>query len=54
MTVEALEPNKQVVWRCLGNNPEWVGTTLTGDFVPADHATVLRFSRNGWKSLTEM
>jgi uncharacterized protein YndB with AHSA1/START domain len=54
MTIEELEPGKRVVWRCHGDNPEWIGTVLTWDIVPDGTATVPRFSRNGWKSMSEM
>ena len=29
MTIVALDPRKQVAWSCQGDNPEWMGTTLT-------------------------
>jgi uncharacterized protein YndB with AHSA1/START domain len=35
MTIERLDPNRQVIWDCHGDNPEWVGTTLTWTISPA-------------------
>src|SRR5579864_4767080 len=46
MEILALEPGRRVVWRCLGDNPEWVGTTLTWDIAQENDATVLRFSQD--------
>jgi uncharacterized protein YndB with AHSA1/START domain len=34
MTIDALDPGKQVVWSCHGDNPEWRGTTLSGRSQP--------------------
>ena len=54
MTIEKLEPGKQVVWSCHGDQPEWNGTTLTWTMAREDGATVLRFTQSGWKSMTDM
>jgi uncharacterized protein YndB with AHSA1/START domain len=54
MTIEELEPGKRVVWRCHGDSPEWIGTTLTWDIAPTEGGSVLRFSQNGWQSMSEM
>jgi uncharacterized protein YndB with AHSA1/START domain len=34
MTIERLDPNRQVIWDCHGDNPEWIGTTLTWTIYP--------------------
>lgn len=36
MTIEKLDPPALVIWRCHGDNPEWVGTTLSWEIEPAD------------------
>ena len=54
MTIEELQPGKPVVWRCHGDSPEWIDTTLTWDIAPAEGGSVLRFSQNGWQSMSEM
>ena len=54
MKIEKLEPGKQVVWSCHGDQPEWNGTTLTWNIANEDGATVLRFTQSGWKAMTDM
>jgi uncharacterized protein YndB with AHSA1/START domain len=54
MTIEKLEPGRQVVWTCHGDNPEWVGTTLTWNIEPNDGGSLLRFTQSGWKQMTDM
>lgn len=53
MTIEALEPGKQVIWTCQGDQPEWNGTTLTWTIAREDRATTLRFTHSGWKSISD-
>jgi hypothetical protein len=36
MTIEKLDPPALVIWKCHGDNPEWVGTTLSWEIEPAD------------------
>ena len=52
--IEKLEPGKQVVWSCHGEQPEWNGTVLTWDIARDGNATILRFTQGGWKSMSEM
>jgi uncharacterized protein YndB with AHSA1/START domain len=54
MKIEILEPSKQVVWSCYGEQPEWNGTVLTWDIVREGSATMLRMTQGGWKSMSEM
>jgi len=53
MVIQALDPGKQVVWNCQGDNPEWAGTTLTWTITPDGSASVLRFTHGNWKSASE-
>jgi uncharacterized protein YndB with AHSA1/START domain len=53
MKIEKLEPDKQLVWSCSGDHPEWKGTTLTWNVARGDGMTVLRFTHGGWKSVSE-
>ena len=53
MTIKTLDPGKQVVWNCRGDNPEWAGTTLTWTITPDGPGSVLRFTHGGWKSASE-
>ena len=50
MTITKLDPCKEVVWNCQGDNPEWTGTTLTWAIKPDGINSVLRFTHGGWKS----
>ena len=54
MTIEALDPPRQVVWKCHGDNPEWNGTTLTWRIEPQNGGSLLRFTQSGWKEMTDM
>ena len=54
MNIEKLEPGKQVVWSCHGEQPEWIGTILTWDIRREGNITMLRFTQGGWKSMSEM
>ena len=53
MTINALDPGKQVVWSCQGDNPEWQGTTLTWTITADGAGSVLRFTHRGWKSASD-
>ena len=53
MNIEKLEPGKQVVWTCHGDQPEWNGTTLTWNIAREGDATVLRFTQSGWREITD-
>ena len=54
MTIKALDPGKQVVWTCQGDNPEWTGTTLSWTIAPDAHGSMIRFTHGGWRSANEM
>jgi uncharacterized protein YndB with AHSA1/START domain len=53
MTISELDPGKQVVWSCQGDNPEWAGTKLTWTITPEGAGSVLRFTHGGWKSASD-
>jgi uncharacterized protein YndB with AHSA1/START domain len=50
MNIKKLDLDRQVVWSCHGDHPEWDGTTLTWNISGGDGTTVLRFTHSGWKS----
>ena len=50
MHIDALEPNKLVRWRCLGDHPEWTDTEVIFELTPDAHGMILRFSHLKWKS----
>jgi uncharacterized protein YndB with AHSA1/START domain len=54
MKIEKLEPGKQVIWNCHGEQPEWNGTVLTWNIAREGDITMLRFTQGGWKSMSEM
>jgi uncharacterized protein YndB with AHSA1/START domain len=53
MTIETLDPNRRVVWRCHGDNPEWNGTTLTWSIEPENAGSRLRFTQSGWRDMSD-
>jgi len=54
MTIETLDPDRRVVWRCHGDNPEWLGTTLSWSIEPENGRCKLRFIQSGWREVTDM
>jgi len=53
MTIAALDPPRQVVWKCHGDNPEWNGPTLTWRIEPKDGGSLLRFTQSAWREMTD-
>jgi uncharacterized protein YndB with AHSA1/START domain len=54
MTIESLDPGHEVVWKCHGDNPEWVGTILTWSIQSEGGGSLLRFTQSGWRDMTDM
>jgi uncharacterized protein YndB with AHSA1/START domain len=54
MKIEELEAARRMVWSCLGDPPEWTGTTLSWDLATDGGGTIVRFHHSGWKAVTEM
>jgi uncharacterized protein YndB with AHSA1/START domain len=54
MTIVTLDPDRRVVWKCHGDNPEWNGTTLTWSVEPEGDGCQLRFTQSGWREMTDM
>lgn len=53
MTIEKLEPGKEVVWRCHGDPEEWNGTTLVWTIARDGNGSVLRLTHRGWRAVTD-
>jgi len=52
--VSNLSPNKNVEWKCINSNDEWVGTRVSFDLEEKNGNTVLRFTQDGWRAVTEL
>ena len=50
MEIAALEPGRRVEWAAKGGAPEWDGTRITWDLLPAGSGTVVRFAHRGYPS----
>ena len=50
MRVAELKPNQRVVWECLGDLDEWIGTRLVWELRPNNNFTELRFAHANWRS----
>jgi uncharacterized protein YndB with AHSA1/START domain len=51
MRVERLQPGEAVEWRVLDPAPpEWAGTRVTWQFMPAEQGIHLLFGHRGWAS----
>ena len=53
MRVTRLEANRLVGWECLVGDPEWVGTTFTFQLEPQGNGTLVRFSHDAWREMTD-
>ena len=53
MKIENREPDKRLIWKCHGDDPEWTGTTLTWGLSPKGEGTTLRFTHGDWKSAND-
>jgi uncharacterized protein YndB with AHSA1/START domain len=53
MEVTELQPGKRVEWTCIKSIDEWVGTTISFDLEKKNGNTLLRFSHNGWRTITD-
>jgi len=54
MKVIELTPNKKVVWECVESIDEWVGTFISFELEDKGEKTLLRFTHEGWKEITDM
>lgn len=48
MQVEELKPGQLVRWSTHGGFPEWKGTTVTWEIVPAEGGSEVKFNHEGW------
>ncbi len=54
MKIVKLNPGKEVIWSCQGDNREWAGTRLIWKISGEGSVTVVRFTHRGWKAVTEL
>lgn len=52
MRIAELQPNRRVVWDCVGDDPEWKGTRLTWDINEKDGKSALHFVHANWRELS--
>jgi uncharacterized protein YndB with AHSA1/START domain len=50
MRIDALDPGRRVAWTCLGDFPEWAGTTVSWELTPLPDGagTTVLFRHGGW------
>lgn len=53
MQVTALDPDKQVHWRCTAGPDEWIGTDVAFKLVQEDDYTIVRFGHRNWREAVE-
>jgi uncharacterized protein YndB with AHSA1/START domain len=53
MTIETLERNKEVQWKCAVGHPQWIGTTVDFTIEDKGDERILHFSHRGWTEKTE-
>lgn len=52
MKIDELSPGERIRWSCLGDFPNWAGTTVTWTLWPAPSGsgTAVAFTHDGWKA----
>lgn len=53
MEVVALDPDKQVHWRCKAGPEEWVGTDVVFKLAQDGDYTIVHFAHNHWREAVE-
>jgi uncharacterized protein YndB with AHSA1/START domain len=53
MQVILLNPNKNVVWKCINSIEEWMDTNISFDLEEKEGRTLLRFTHSGWRAVTD-
>jgi uncharacterized protein YndB with AHSA1/START domain len=53
MKIDELNPGKSVIWSCLGDVDEWMGTRLTWSLSTSDEGTLVQFTQTGWPGYTD-
>ncbi len=50
MRIDTLEPGRTIRWSCLGDFPQWAGTTVTWSLLPAPSGsgTAVAFRHDSW------
>lgn len=51
--VEALRPDQEVRWRCIGGPAEWLGTDVTFRLAQEGDCTVVLFGHRNWREAVE-
>lgn len=53
MEVKALNPQKEVRWRCIDGPAEWIGTDIIFQLSPQDSQTIILFGHRNWREEVE-
>ena len=53
MTVAALDPDRQVHWRCSGGPAEWIGTDIVFKLSQEGDYTIVHFGHRNWREEVE-
>jgi len=53
MEVMALDPDKEVHWRCKAGPEEWIGTDVVFKLSQEDDYTIVRFGHRNWREAVE-
>ena len=53
MQVQALNPEKDVRWRCIDGPAEWIGTDVTFELSPQDDQIIIIFGHRNWREAIE-
>lgn len=55
MVMEVRQPGteKEVHWRCVEGDSEWVGTDITFELSVQDNQTIVKFGHRNWREATE-
>src|SRR5258705_13622118 len=51
--VKALDPGKEVRWRCIEGPDEWIGTDISFQFSQQDDQIIIIFGHRNWREAVE-
>jgi uncharacterized protein YndB with AHSA1/START domain len=53
MEVHELNPQKNIIWRCISGPDEWIGTEITFELSQQDDQIIVIFGHRNWKEQVE-
>ena len=48
-----INPNKSIVWKCIGGDKQWIGTQLSFKIKSHENGSLLQFKHSKWKKQSD-